>query len=113
MAEQQIWDRMKQSFEKLYHEGEKAAEGIAESLEGVGSSARAQVDKARFERQIFKRLAELGGAVYELDKSQRQTEGTAGREEPRILEDPGVRKLLDEIAAIDLKILEAQTRAKH
>ena len=112
MSEERIWDRMKQGFESVYHEGEKAAEAVAGSLEEMGNSARAQLDKARFERQLVKRLAELGGSVYELDKASRQLEDTAGREQPRVLEDPEVRRQLEEISAIDLKIWDAQHRVE-
>lgn len=112
MSEEKIWDRMKQGFENVYHEGEKAAGAVAGSLEEMGHSARAQLDKARFERQLFKRLAELGGAVYELDKARRQMEDTAGRQTTSVLEDPDVRRQLEAISAIDLKIWDAQHRVE-
>lgn len=110
MSQETLWNRTRGTFEKIYHEGEKAAERMGESLGEVGDSARARVEKLRLERQLFEHLAELGSAVYELDKAELQLEDTAARKTRRVVKDPDVRKMLDRIMQIDQEISEAESR---
>ena len=87
-----LWDRTTQAFEKTLEESRKATDRLVESLGEVGETAKARVEKARLERTLFKRFAELGNRIYE------QSSTTSGA---NCLEDARVKELLSEIGTLD------------
>ena len=106
-----LWDRTRHAFEKLLHDGEKAAERVVESLEEFGSVARARLEKARLERTLFKRFAELGNAVYELHKGSKQAAAETAETAPDLpgsaFDDPNVTRLLEQVATLDEELKKA------
>ena len=106
-----LWDRTRHAFEKLLHDGEKAAERVVESFEELGGVARARLEKARLERTLFKCFAELGNAVYELHKASKQagaeTAETAAYLPGSAFEDPNVRRLLEQFETLDEELKKA------
>lgn len=104
-----LWDRTKHTFEKILAEGEKAAERMVESVEGLGDAAKARIEKARLERALFKRFAELGNAVYELHKAPRQSPaGEAPAASGPTLEDSKVKGLLEQVAGLEEELKKAE-----
>ena len=104
-----LWDRTKHAFEKILQDGEKAAERMVESFEELGDAAKARLEKARLERTLFKRSAELGNAVYELHKASRQSpEGASTGTTVPTLEDPKVKGLLEQVARLDENLKKAE-----
>ena len=87
-----LWDRSKQAFERILEESQKATERVVESAAEASGAARARLERARLERVLFKRFAELGNRVYEVANG----DATAG-----ILEEPRVRELLQQIRDLD------------
>ena len=100
-----VWDRTRQTFEKMLEEAEKAAERVVDGFEELGDVAKARFDQARLERTLFKRFAELGSAVYEQHKK-----GTTGA---ALLESAAVRVLLDQANELERDIKQAETRAQR
>lgn len=94
-----LWDRTTQAFEKTLEESRKATERLVESLGEVGETAKARVEKARLERTLFKRFAELGNRIYE----QSVTTSSAN-----CLEDARVKELLGEIGTLDNDLKKLQ-----
>ena len=94
-----LWDRTTQAFEKTLEESRKATERLAESLGEVGETAKARVEKARLERTLFKRFAELGSRIYEQSST---TSGGNG------LDDARVKELLGEIGTLDNDLQKLQ-----
>jgi hypothetical protein len=94
-----LWDRTKQAFEKTLKESRKATERAVESLGEAGETAKARVEKARLERTLFKRFAELGSRIFE------QSSTTSGAD---LLEDARVKELLGEIETLDSDLKKLQ-----
>lgn len=98
------WERSKHTFEKILEDSQKATERLMATLEELGEKTKARIDRARVQRALFKRSAELGSRIFELAR--------AGRDESRkdLLEDGAVSVLLQDIAKLDeeLKKIEAQ-----
>jgi hypothetical protein len=95
-----LWDRTTQAFEKTLEESRKATERLVESLGEAGETARARVEKARLERTLFKRFAELGSRIYE------QSSKTPGA---NVFEDARVKELLTEIGTLDSQLKKPQS----
>jgi hypothetical protein len=100
-----IWDRTRQAFEKLMEEAEKTAERMVDGFEELGDVAKARFDQARLERALFKRFAEIGSAVYELQKK-----GVTGA---ALLEDPSVKVTLQQAEELERDIKQAESRAQR
>ena len=101
---QSRWERSKHIFEKILEDSQKATERLVATLEELGEKTKARVERARLQRALFKRTAELGSRVYELSRPTRS-------EKPKdLLEDGAVSALLGDIAKLDeeLKKVEVQ-----
>lgn len=105
-----LWDRTKHAFEKILEEGEKATSKMVESLEELSDAAKARLEKARLERALFKRFAELGSAVYELHNAAQQGGGTEVSTAKPTLEEPRVKDLLDQVASLDQDLKKAESQ---
>jgi hypothetical protein len=95
------WERSKHMFDTILEDSRKATERLMATLEELGEKTKARVERARVQRALFKRSAELGSRMFELSRNE-------GRKDP--FEDPAVSALLADIAKLDedLKKVEAQ-----
>jgi len=100
-----VWDRTRQAFEKMLEEAEKAAERMVDGFEELGDVAKARFDQARLERSLFKRFAEIGSAIYELQKK-----GVTGA---ALLDDPSVKMPLEQAGELERDIKQAESRAQR
>lgn len=99
------WERSKHIFEKILEDSQKTTERLMATLEELGEKTKARVERARVQRALFKRSAELGSRIFEISRAAR---GEEPRKDP--FEDSAVSALLQDIAKLDeeLKKVEAQ-----
>ena len=99
------WERSKHIFEKILEDSQKTTERVVATLEELGEKTKARVERARVQRALFKRTAELGSRIFEISRSSRSDDN---RKDP--FEDAVVASLLQDIARLDeeLKKIEAQ-----
>ncbi len=99
------WERSKHIFEKILEDSQKTTERLVATLEELGEKTKARVERARVQRALFKRSAELGSRIFEISRAAR---GDETRKDP--YEDGAVSALLQDIAKLDeeLKKVEAQ-----
>jgi hypothetical protein len=99
------WERSKHMFDTILEDSRKATERLMATLEELGEKTKARVERARVQRTLFKRSAELGSRMFELSRATQRNES---RKDP--FEDPAVSALLADIAKLDedLKKIEAQ-----
>jgi hypothetical protein len=108
MAEEHVmptrWERSKHVFEKILEDSQKATERLVATLEELGEKTKARVERARVQRALFRRTAELGSRIFDLSRAR--DEGP--RKDP--FEDVSVSSLLLDITKLDeeLKKVEAQ-----
>jgi hypothetical protein len=98
------WERSKHVFEKILEDSQRATERLMATLEELGEKTKARVERARVQRALFKRTAELGSRIFELSRSGREIDSKD------LFEDGAVSSLLQEIAKLDeeLRKVEAQ-----
>jgi hypothetical protein len=98
------WEKSKHIFEKILEDSQKATERLVATLEELGEKTKARVERARVQRALFKRSAELGSRIFEISR----TRGDETRKD--VLEDVAVSSLLQDIAKLDeeIKKVEAQ-----
>jgi hypothetical protein len=92
-----LWDQFRNTFDRLVEGGHRATEHVVGSFEELGDAARLRVEKARLERTLIKKCAELGTRVYELAKEP----GTPDGRPSRVLDDEKVKALLQEVGSLD------------
>jgi hypothetical protein len=94
------WERSKHIFEKILEDSQKTTERVMATLEELGEKTKARVERARVQRTLFRRTAELGSRIFEISRT--------GKEDA--FEDAAVTSLLQDIAKLDeeLKKIEAQ-----
>jgi hypothetical protein len=99
------WEKSKHAFERILEDSQRATETLMRTLEELGQRTRARVEKARIQRLLFRRSAELGSRLYELSRTGGGTDGM-----PNPFGDGTVKSLLLEISTLDeaLKNAEAQ-----
>ena len=99
------WERSKHIFEKILEDSQKATERLVATLEELGEKTKARVERARVQRALFKRTAELGSRIFEISRASR---GEEIRKDP--FEDVAVASLLQDVAKLDEehKKIEAQ-----
>ena len=99
------WERSKHIFEKILEDSQKTTERLVATLEELGEKTKARVERARVQRTLFRRTAELGSRIFEISRAPQAEEL---RKDP--FEDVAVSSLLQDIAKLDeeLKKIEAQ-----
>jgi hypothetical protein len=100
---QSRWERSKHIFEKILEDSQKTTERLVATLEELGEKTKARLERARVQRALFKRSAELGSRIFEIARA-----GVESRKDP--FEDAVVTSLLQDIAKLDedLKKVDAQ-----
>src|SRR5688572_22220364 len=99
------WEKSKHAFEKILEDSQRATEALMRTLDELGQKTKARVEKARLQRSLFTRSAELGSRLYEISRNVTETAPA-----PNVLEDGGVKALILEISKLDdaLKKADAQ-----
>jgi hypothetical protein len=92
-----LWGRFRSTFERLVGGGYKATERVVDSFGELGDAAKLRVEKARLERALFKKFAELGTRVYELAKQTALPDETP----PAVPDDDKVKTLLQDVGSLD------------
>jgi hypothetical protein len=98
-----LWDQVRNTFDRLVEGGHRATERVVDSFEGLGDAAKVRVEKARLERALIKKCAELGTQVYTLAKQPGLPDGRP----PQILDDVKVKALLQEVGTLDADLRKA------
>ena len=98
-----LWDRFRNTFDWLVEGGHRATERVVGSFEELGDAAKLRVEKARLERTLIKKCAELGTQVYELAKAPGLPDGRP----PQVLDDDRVKALLQEVGSLDADLQKA------
>ncbi len=99
-----LWDRSKYAFEHMLEESEKATERLVERVEGIGSRARARLERARVERHLFRRFAQLGNRVYEVWRTQ------SPEFDALLWSDPVLRDHLKRLRELDEQLHKAEAQ---
>ena len=99
------WEKSKHAFERILEDSQRATEGLMRTLEELGQKTKARVEKARLQRSLFTRSAELGTRLYEISRNVTETEPA-----PNVLEDGGVKALILEISKLDDALKKADTQ---
>jgi hypothetical protein len=102
-----LWERSKHAFEKILEDSQKATERVIAALEELGEKTKLRFEKARLQRSLLKRSAELGTCVYELS---RKSVSGSGDHMANPLEDGAAQSLLQEIAKLDEQIKKLETQ---
>jgi hypothetical protein len=97
-----LWSEIRSTFDRLVEGGHRATERVVGSFTELGDAAKVRLEKARLERMLIKKCAELGTQVYQLAKGS----GPDGRP-PQVLDDEKVKALLQEIGSLDADLREA------
>jgi hypothetical protein len=99
------WEKSKHTFEKILEDSQRATEALMRTLEELGQKTKARVEKARLQRSLFRRSAELGSRLYELSRHVTETEPA-----PNVFEDGDIKRVILEISSLEeaLKKVDAQ-----
>ena len=99
------WEKSKHAFERILEDSQRATEGLMRTLDELGQKTKARVEKARLQRSLFRRSAELGSRLYEISRNVVDSEPA-----PNVLEDGAVKGLILELSKLDdaLKKADAQ-----
>jgi hypothetical protein len=102
---QSRWEKSKHTFEKILEDSQRATEALMRTLEELGQKTKARVERARLQRSLFRRSAELGSRLYEISRNVTETEPA-----PKVLEDGEVKGVILEISKLEeaLKKVDAQ-----
>lgn len=102
------WEKSKHAFERIFEDGQRAAGTLMRTLDELGQRTKARVEKARLQRALVRRSAELGSRIYELSRVQMGTESNEAVTD--LLGDATVKSLLLDISKLDeaLKNTQAQ-----
>jgi hypothetical protein len=92
-----LWGQFRNTFDRFVEEGHRATERVVGSFEELSGGAKLRMEKARLERTLIKKCAELGTQVYELAKAPRLPDGRP----PHVLDDDEVKALLQEVGSLD------------
>jgi ribosome-binding protein aMBF1 (putative translation factor) len=99
------WERSKHTFERIREDGQRASEALLRTLDELGQRTKARVEKARLQRSLSRRSAELGSRLYEMSRHMTESESASN-----VLEDSVIKALILEISRLDdaLKTVDAQ-----
>ena len=92
-----LWSQVRSTFDR-------ATERVGGSFTELGDAAKLRLEKARLERMLIKKCAELGTKVYQLAKGQGLPDD--GRP-PQRLDDLEVKALLQEVGSLDADLRKA------
>jgi benzoyl-CoA reductase/2-hydroxyglutaryl-CoA dehydratase subunit BcrC/BadD/HgdB len=109
MEQPTLWDRTKHAFESILSHSQKATEKVVDSLEELGDAAKARVEKARTERALLKKSAELGTRVYELSKEA----PPPGSSPVRVFDDDRAKALLQDVGALHADLDKLAAELEH
>lgn len=98
-----LWSQVRSTFDRLVEGGHRATERVAGSFTELGDAAKVRLEKARLERRLIKKCAELGTQVYQLAKGQGLPDGRP----PQVLDDGEVKALLEEVGSLDADLRKA------
>lgn len=98
-----LWSQVRSTFDRLVEGGLRATERVAGSFTELGDAAKVRLERARLERMLIKKCAELGTQVYQLAKGQGLPDGRP----PQILDDVEVKALLQEVGSLDADLRKA------
>jgi SMC interacting uncharacterized protein involved in chromosome segregation len=91
-----LWSQVRNTFDRLVEGGHRVTERVVGTFEELGDAAKLRMEKARLERTLIKKCAELGARMYELAK------GPLPDGRPlQVLDDDKVKALLQEVGALD------------
>jgi predicted RNase H-like nuclease (RuvC/YqgF family) len=100
---QSRWEKSKHTFEKILEDSQRATEALMRTMEELGQKTKARVERARLQRSLFRRSAELGSRLYEISRNVTETD-------TKVLEDVEIKNLILEISKLEeaLKKVDAQ-----
>jgi hypothetical protein len=96
------WGQVRNTFDRFVEGGHRVTQRVVGAFEELGDAAKARMEKARLERTLIKKCAELGTRVYELAKGPLPD----GRP-PQVMDDDKVKALLQEVGALDADLQKA------
>ena len=102
---QSRWEKSKHAFERILEDSQRATEGLMRTLDELGQKTKARVEKARLQRSLFRRSAELGSRLYEISRNVTQTEPA-----PSVLEDAAIKALILEISKLEEALNQAEAQ---
>jgi hypothetical protein len=98
-----LWSQVRSTFDRLVEGGHRATERVVAPLTELGEAAKLRLEKARLERMLIKKCAELGTQVYQLAKGTGVLDGRP----PQVLDDVQVKALLQDIGSLDADLRKA------
>ncbi len=99
------WEKSKHAFERILEDSQRATEALMRTLEELGQKTKARVEKARLQRSLFRRSAELGSRLYEISRNVTDSEAA-----PNVLEDGAVKGLIVEISKLEEALNKADAQ---
>jgi hypothetical protein len=95
-----LYDRVVKGMEVALETAQKSVEVLMGKAEDTAEVIKVRLEKARLEREISKKFAEIGSKFYE--KAVRE-----GREEG-LLQDPEVQNLIESLKRMDRELAHIQ-----
>jgi hypothetical protein len=95
--------QFRNTFDRVVAEGHRVTERVVDSFEELGDAAKARLSKARLERTLNRKCAELGTRVYELSKQPGLPDGRPAQ----VLDDDRVKALVEEVGSLDAALQKA------
>ncbi len=95
-----LYDRVVKGMEVALDTARKSAETLMGKAEDTAEVIKFRLEKARLDREISKKFAELGSILYE--KAARE-----GREEG-ILKEPDLQSLIEDLKRMERELAHAQ-----
>ena len=103
ISSETLWSQVRSTFDRLVERGHRATERVGGSLSELGDAAKVRLEKARLERMLIKKCAELGTQVYQLAKGHGLPDGRP----PQVLDDVEVKALLLVVGSLDADLRKA------
>jgi transposase len=100
-----LYDRVVKGMEVALGTAQKSVEVLMEKAEDTAEVIKFRLEKARLEREISKKFAELGSKLYEKVAREGKEEG--------ILRDTEVQKLIDDLKQLDQELAHIQARMEQ
>lgn len=100
-----LYDRVVKGMEVALGTAQKSVEVLMEKAEDTAEVIKFRLEKARLEREIAKKFAELGSKLYEKVVREGKEEG--------ILRETEVQQLIDDLKRMDQELAHTQARMEH
>ena len=100
-----LYDRVVKGMEAALSTAQKSVEMLMEKAEDTAEVIKFRLERARLEREISKKFAELGSKLYE--KAVRE-----GKEH-EILQDAEVQSLIEDLKRMDRELAHTQARLER